>query len=223
MIRYCKTTRDNLCPSVWGPVQKGEDPYAAQGGGGGCCSIQVSSPTHGWHGRGRSANNRSVYRSKMAGFSATSLDPRADTRLRIGLPLSLSAPPPPPALSSLSIITVFSSFYVFSIRLVFSLDTPPPSPPAPEHPSRTCSYRGYRRWSQWSSKGRRALSTCHTLSSSLYFTPPCSIRRFCHFPVIVRGVCGGGRETARLDASGVGRARGTTVGTTRIPKGPAQL
>ncbi len=31
-----------MCPSVWGPVQKGEDPYAAQGGGGGCCSIQVS-------------------------------------------------------------------------------------------------------------------------------------------------------------------------------------
>jgi len=30
-----------LCPSVWGPVQKGEDPYAAQGGGGGCCTIQV--------------------------------------------------------------------------------------------------------------------------------------------------------------------------------------
>lgn len=44
LIRYCKTTRDNLCPSVWGPVQKGEDPYAAQGGGGGCCSIQVSNP-----------------------------------------------------------------------------------------------------------------------------------------------------------------------------------
>jgi hypothetical protein len=45
LIRYCKTTRDNLCPSVWGPVQKGEDPYAAQGGGGGCCSIQVSNTT----------------------------------------------------------------------------------------------------------------------------------------------------------------------------------
>lgn len=49
LIRYCKTTRDNLCPSVWGPVSKGEDPYAQQaGGGGGCCSIQVGrhSPHH---------------------------------------------------------------------------------------------------------------------------------------------------------------------------------
>lgn len=41
LIRYCKTTRDYLCPSVWGPVEKGADPYANQSsGGGGCCLIQ---------------------------------------------------------------------------------------------------------------------------------------------------------------------------------------
>ncbi|KAJ8078927.1 Guanine nucleotide-binding protein subunit gamma [Marasmius tenuissimus] len=33
LIRYCKVTKDHLVPSVWGPVGKGEDPYAppAQG------------------------------------------------------------------------------------------------------------------------------------------------------------------------------------------------
>ncbi|KAL4065105.1 G-protein gamma-like domain-containing protein [Scleroderma yunnanense] len=41
LIRYCKTTRDPLVPSVWGPVQKAEDPYALQGSRGfSCCSIQ---------------------------------------------------------------------------------------------------------------------------------------------------------------------------------------
>ncbi|GAA5960328.1 hypothetical protein JCM8115_001143 [Rhodotorula mucilaginosa] len=39
LIRYCKTTRDYLVPSVWGPIQKGEDPYAPQPSGG-CCEIQ---------------------------------------------------------------------------------------------------------------------------------------------------------------------------------------
>lgn len=34
LIRYCKTTRDYLVPSVWGPIQKGEDPYAPQPSGG---------------------------------------------------------------------------------------------------------------------------------------------------------------------------------------------
>ncbi|KWU42959.1 guanine nucleotide-binding protein subunit gamma, partial [Rhodotorula sp. JG-1b] len=33
LIRYCKTTRDYLVPSVWGPIQKGEDPYAPQPSG----------------------------------------------------------------------------------------------------------------------------------------------------------------------------------------------
>ncbi|KIM54324.1 hypothetical protein SCLCIDRAFT_1222128 [Scleroderma citrinum Foug A] len=41
LIRYCKTTKDPLVPSVWGPVQKAEDPYALQGSKGfSCCSIQ---------------------------------------------------------------------------------------------------------------------------------------------------------------------------------------
>lgn len=42
LIRYCKTTKDPLCPSVWGPVDKRDDPYGpgAQAQGGGCCSIQ---------------------------------------------------------------------------------------------------------------------------------------------------------------------------------------
>ncbi|KNZ73792.1 Guanine nucleotide-binding protein subunit gamma, partial [Termitomyces sp. J132] len=33
LIRYCKSTKDSLLPSVWGPVNKNEDPYAppAQG------------------------------------------------------------------------------------------------------------------------------------------------------------------------------------------------
>jgi len=33
LIRYCKETKDHLVPSVWGPVNKAEDPYAppAQG------------------------------------------------------------------------------------------------------------------------------------------------------------------------------------------------
>ncbi|GAA98923.1 hypothetical protein E5Q_05611 [Mixia osmundae IAM 14324] len=38
LIQYCKSTRDHLCPSIWGPLPKNEDPYApvAQGG---CCTI----------------------------------------------------------------------------------------------------------------------------------------------------------------------------------------
>ncbi|EMD38715.1 heterotrimeric G-protein gamma subunit [Gelatoporia subvermispora B] len=41
LIRYCKTTKDPLVPSVWGPVARNEDPYASQGGGGkGCCVVQ---------------------------------------------------------------------------------------------------------------------------------------------------------------------------------------
>ena len=41
LIRYCKTTRDYLCPSVWGPVQKGEDPYAPQASGGVSFSLKL--------------------------------------------------------------------------------------------------------------------------------------------------------------------------------------
>ncbi|KAJ6597173.1 G-protein gamma subunit [Mycena vulgaris] len=39
LIRYCKTTKDHLVPSVWGPVGRAEDPYGAQTKG--CqCSVQ---------------------------------------------------------------------------------------------------------------------------------------------------------------------------------------
>ncbi|KAI0695877.1 G-protein gamma subunit [Dichomitus squalens] len=41
LIRYCKTTKDPLVPSVWGPVPRADDPYQSQGGTGkGCCVIQ---------------------------------------------------------------------------------------------------------------------------------------------------------------------------------------
>ncbi|KAF8077671.1 G-protein gamma subunit [Lyophyllum atratum] len=41
LIRYCKTTKDHLVPSVWGPVGKSDDPYGPTGTGGcSCCSIQ---------------------------------------------------------------------------------------------------------------------------------------------------------------------------------------
>ncbi|PCH37758.1 G-protein gamma subunit [Wolfiporia cocos MD-104 SS10] len=41
LIRYCKTTKDPLVPSVWGPVARNEDPYAQQGGSGkSCCIVQ---------------------------------------------------------------------------------------------------------------------------------------------------------------------------------------
>ncbi|CAL1705287.1 unnamed protein product [Somion occarium] len=33
LIRYCKTTKDHLIPSVWGPVSKADDPYAPQAEG----------------------------------------------------------------------------------------------------------------------------------------------------------------------------------------------
>ncbi|GBE81768.1 guanine nucleotide-binding protein subunit gamma [Sparassis latifolia] len=29
LIRYCKSTKDHLVPSVWGPVSKAEDPFGA--------------------------------------------------------------------------------------------------------------------------------------------------------------------------------------------------
>lgn len=37
LIRFCKETRDPLLPSVWGPLAKGEDPYAPPQQAG-CCS-----------------------------------------------------------------------------------------------------------------------------------------------------------------------------------------
>jgi guanine nucleotide-binding protein subunit gamma len=39
LIRYCKTTKDHLVPSVWGGVAKNEDPYN-QSSNRKCCSVQ---------------------------------------------------------------------------------------------------------------------------------------------------------------------------------------
>ncbi|KIP08905.1 hypothetical protein PHLGIDRAFT_23297 [Phlebiopsis gigantea 11061_1 CR5-6] len=39
LIRYCKTTKDYLIPSVWGQVSKAEDPYAPQAAEGCQCVI----------------------------------------------------------------------------------------------------------------------------------------------------------------------------------------
>jgi len=39
LIRYCRTTKDHLVPSVWGPVTKAEDPYGQQAGAK-CCTVQ---------------------------------------------------------------------------------------------------------------------------------------------------------------------------------------
>jgi len=39
LIRYCKTTKDHLVVSVWGPVGKNEDPYQKTDGAK-CCSVQ---------------------------------------------------------------------------------------------------------------------------------------------------------------------------------------
>ncbi|KAK4157997.1 guanine nucleotide-binding protein subunit-like protein [Chaetomidium leptoderma] len=38
IIAYCNSTRDYMVPSVWGPVPKGDDPYAPQQSGG-CCIV----------------------------------------------------------------------------------------------------------------------------------------------------------------------------------------
>ncbi|KAJ8078924.1 Guanine nucleotide-binding protein subunit gamma [Marasmius tenuissimus] len=40
LIRYCKTTKDHLVPSVWGPVGRAEDPYGPTSSGIKCCSVQ---------------------------------------------------------------------------------------------------------------------------------------------------------------------------------------
>ncbi|KAN0063416.1 Guanine nucleotide-binding protein subunit gamma [Thecaphora frezii] len=39
LINYCKSTRDYLVPSVWGPVDKREDPYAPPSGGCSCVAM----------------------------------------------------------------------------------------------------------------------------------------------------------------------------------------
>ncbi|KAL1971794.1 hypothetical protein VTN31DRAFT_1882 [Thermomyces dupontii] len=38
LINYCNNTRDFMVPSVWGQVDKREDPYAPTQSGG-CCTI----------------------------------------------------------------------------------------------------------------------------------------------------------------------------------------
>ncbi|KGO52415.1 hypothetical protein PEX2_110570 [Penicillium expansum] len=38
LISYCNNTRDFMVPSVWGQVDKREDPYAPQQQGG-CCTV----------------------------------------------------------------------------------------------------------------------------------------------------------------------------------------
>ncbi|EKM82425.1 hypothetical protein AGABI1DRAFT_82206 [Agaricus bisporus var. burnettii JB137-S8] len=41
LIQFCKTTKDHLVPSVWGPVGRADDPYNNQGAGGlKCCIVQ---------------------------------------------------------------------------------------------------------------------------------------------------------------------------------------
>ncbi|KAI8915853.1 G-protein gamma-like domain-containing protein [Gorgonomyces haynaldii] len=37
LISYVNSTKDPLVPSVWGPVDKKDDPFQATGGG--CCTI----------------------------------------------------------------------------------------------------------------------------------------------------------------------------------------
>lgn len=38
LCRFCKTTKDPLVPSVWGPTPKGEDPYTTDKKIG-CCVV----------------------------------------------------------------------------------------------------------------------------------------------------------------------------------------
>lgn len=39
LIRHCRQTKDYLVPSVWGPVNKNEDPYADRAASQGCCTV----------------------------------------------------------------------------------------------------------------------------------------------------------------------------------------
>ncbi|OZJ04416.1 hypothetical protein BZG36_02914 [Bifiguratus adelaidae] len=41
LIAYCRNTRDPLLPSIWGPVEKSQDPFAPASTGGGCSGDQV--------------------------------------------------------------------------------------------------------------------------------------------------------------------------------------
>jgi len=39
LIQYCNSTKDFMVPSLWGPVEKGSDPYAPPSNGPNCCAI----------------------------------------------------------------------------------------------------------------------------------------------------------------------------------------
>ena len=41
LINYCKSTKDHMIPSIWGALDKREDPYAPQqsGSGSNCCIL----------------------------------------------------------------------------------------------------------------------------------------------------------------------------------------
>ncbi|EIW67236.1 guanine nucleotide-binding protein subunit gamma [Tremella mesenterica] len=38
LINYCRSTKDPMIPSLWGPLGRGEDPFAPQENGG-CCTL----------------------------------------------------------------------------------------------------------------------------------------------------------------------------------------
>ncbi|KAG2221384.1 hypothetical protein INT45_012635 [Circinella minor] len=38
LIDHCKNTRDPMVPSVWGPIDKKDDPFAPTSGSG-CCTV----------------------------------------------------------------------------------------------------------------------------------------------------------------------------------------
>ncbi|ORX53604.1 G-protein gamma subunit [Hesseltinella vesiculosa] len=38
LISFCKSTKDPMLPSVWGPIDKKDDPFAPTNGGG-CCAV----------------------------------------------------------------------------------------------------------------------------------------------------------------------------------------
>lgn len=39
IITYTSSTKDFMVPSIWGTVDKREDPYTVQQGGGSCCAV----------------------------------------------------------------------------------------------------------------------------------------------------------------------------------------
>lgn len=139
LIRYCKTTRDYLVPSVWGPVQKGEDPYApAAGGGGGVRSLPLPLSY--------------LLRADVV-LLAVLHGPMSDFNLSVSLLLALSHSPFPPVfhrrparqarprpLAPLSIL-LRSHTPVTHVFLAYTPDThfPPSSssslPPPPRPPS----------------------------------------------------------------------------------------